>query len=322
MVESEIRDMIAHWLGPERVPNKIRTVTDTTDFFKVDYGDVLLLSDNAYLVRNFEREGRFGIDEEPKFWVRRAVDLRTGRVKVIKMVFHERFMANVGGIAFDCVRSPKKEARILDMVKGHGRFMQGGSAMDAGGNIVRVLDYIKGRTLAGYVSGLAHGHEEYFNDHLPGVLEEFAGLVQAIGFIHERGEKHGDIRRDHVIMDNETGRGRWIDFDFNYMHGGGSMFGYDLFGLGNILAYIVAQGEMTVQELSRTNPSALDRIAPEDMNIVFPNRVMNLGKLMPYIPKSLNRVLLHFSVGANAFYDDVRQLSDDLMAARTDLKSV
>jgi hypothetical protein len=138
--DSELKDMIARWVGPDRVPNNIRLISDTSDFFRVEYDDVVILSEKPYLIRNNEREGRFGIEEQQKFWVKRAVDLSDGSVKIIKLTFHERFIAKVGELSFECYRSPKKEARILDLVKGDQRFMQGVSIPDIAGNIVRVID--------------------------------------------------------------------------------------------------------------------------------------------------------------------------------------
>jgi hypothetical protein len=37
-----------------------------------------------------------------------------------------------------------------------------------------------------------------------------------------------------------------------------------------------------------------------------------LKKVYPYIPESLNRILMHFSIGANWFYEHVDQLLEDL----------
>ena len=62
------------------------------------------------------------------------------------------------------------------------------------------------------------------------------------------------------------------------------------------------------------------RISPGDMtyqNIVFHNRVANLRKIYPYIPERLNRILLHFSKGANRFYETTNQLLEDLGEYRT-----
>jgi hypothetical protein len=40
--------------------------------------------------------------------------------------------------------------------------------------------------------------------------------------------------------------------------------------------------------------------------------VANLKKIFPYIPESLNQVLMHFSKGANWFYENTAQLLSDL----------
>lgn len=311
----DLRDLIARWVAPSSVPESPRIVTDISDFFKVDYNDVVILDGRPYFMRNYEHEGRFGIDDEPKFWVRRAIDLNDGSIKIIKMVFHEQIKAKVGDITFDCVRSPRKEAIILDMVKGHPNFMQGFSVNDPTGNIIRIIDFIKGKTLADHVLGLGANHEDYFYNLFPSVMDEYIDLVKAIRFLHERGEKHGDIRRDHIIKEKDTGLCRWIDFDFNYMNAG-NMFGYDLFGLGNILVYLAGRGDITSQRLKKEGSPVLDHLTADDMNIIFNNRLVNLKKVFPYIPDALNVVLLHFSTAANVFYDDTEQFLTDLNEVR------
>jgi hypothetical protein len=150
------------------------------------------------------------------------------------------------------------------------------------------------------------------------VFDEFIALVQAIQFLHNNQEKHGDIRRDHIIKDTATGLARWIDFDFNYLHKE-NMFGYDLFGLGNILVYLVGRGDVTVQKLQQVSSPALKRITSDDVNIIFSNRVVNLKKVYPYVPQALNLILLHFSVGANIYYETTGQFLHDLLEAREDL---
>ncbi len=315
--ERELRRMMRKWLPRERVPKTIR-IKDTSDFFRVDYDDVVALEGTPYLVRNNEREGRFGLEDEPKFWVKRSINLLTGEVKILKWVFKEWFTARIGDLVFECVRSPQKEARILELVRGRGDFMQGSTVADSGGNPLRVLDYIRGRTLSQITVGLGRDHEDFFYRHLPGLLDEYIEIVEAIRFLHESGEKHGDIRRDHLIKDESSGRYRWIDFDFNYRHGE-SRYGYDLFGLGNVLLFIAGRGDITTQQLLREAPDLLSRLTVDDVNIVFHNRVANLKKMYPYIPERLNRVLLHFSAGANIFYETTDELLEDLGAAREDL---
>lgn len=303
--------MASRWLPQPQVPHRIRLHTDTTDFYRVEYGDVLLLSGHPYLIRHNAKELRFGLDDEPKHWVKNAIDLEDGGRKVIKLVFYEKFFSTVGGITFECFRSPRKEARILDLVKGRKNFMQGFSAPDEKGNTVRVLDFIWGRPLPFYIHNLDVNHETYFQDYFPGILRRFLECVEGVRYLHEHGEKHGDIRRDHILIDRDTNDYRWIDFDFNYHHRE-NIYGYDLFGLGNILAFLTGKGDLLVQDLRRRGPALAARLREEDLNIVFKNRVVNLRKIYPYIPESLNRVLLHFSVGAQMFYENTSQLLEDL----------
>jgi serine/threonine protein kinase len=308
---SQLQELIAAYLGPDNVPKRFKVITDTSDFFRVDYNDVVILGNVPYLMRNYTKEGRFGLDDEPKYWVRKAVNLTNREIKIIKLVFHEEIDAHVGDIVFKCMRSPSKEAAILDMVTGHKNFMQGKSFRDTAGNIVRVLDFIRGKRLDELIADQAADHEKFFYKYLPAYLDIYAELVRAIQFIHERGQKHGDIRRDHILLDRETGNYRWIDFDYDYYHEA-NMFGYDLFGLGNILVYLVGGGDITAQNLQARKSPLLGKLYLEDMNIIFNNRVANIQKIYPYIPDSLNYILLHFSNGANLYYENTEQLLEDL----------
>ncbi len=315
--EKELSNMIRKWVSNERVPKRVQ-VKDTADFFRVDYDDVVILDGEPYLVRNNEREGRFGIDDEQKFWVKRALNLLNGEVKILKWLFKERFQAKIGNLIFECVRSPQKEARILELVHGRPEFMQGRTVLDSSGNQLHVLDYIKGKTLAQLTLELGRDHEDFFYNYYPALLDEYIKIVEAIRFLHENNEKHGDIRRDHIIKDLSTGRYRWIDFDFNYQHGE-SRFGYDLFGLGNVLLFITGRGDITTYQLRRDAPHLLDRITEDDVNIVFQNRVSNLKKIYPYVSEKLNRVLMHFSISAPLYYEETKELLEDLGEVREEL---
>ncbi len=315
----DIHEMVGRHMARPPKPGELRIVTDTSDFFRLETGDVLLLGGTPYLMRSSVREARFGLDDEVKHWVKRAVDLVTGRMKIVKLVFYEQFTATIGGIVFECFRSPRKEARILELVGGHPNFMHGITVPDDPGNLVRVMDYIFGASLAARVADIGQDHESYFFETLPGIISNYLRCAEAVRFLHEHGEKHGDIRRDHILIDADSGDYRWIDFDYNYRHRE-NIYGYDLFGLGNVLIYVVGKGDVLLPELRRSAPGVLARLADADLNIVFHNRVANLQKIFPYIPDSLNRVLLHFSRGANWFYEHTTQLIQDLQQAAADIR--
>jgi hypothetical protein len=191
--------------------------------------------------------------------------------------------------------------------------MHGFSVRDDPGNVVRILDFIYGRTIADHVRDLASriDHETHFYLHFPKILDNFIECVEAIRFLHERGEKHGDIRRDHILMDRDTERYRWIDFDYNFRHRE-NIYGYDLFGLGNVFMYLVGMGDVLIPHIKTANPQVFGELSDDDTNIVFNNRIANLIKIYPYIPENLNRILMHFSKSANVFYDHTLQLLDDL----------
>ncbi len=299
---------VSGWGGPFAVKD------DTSEFFDIQASDVIRLDGGEYfLIRGEAREPRFGLEGEPKWWVKRAQELPSGRRVIIKLVFLESFDAKIGPLTFRCYRSPEKEARILKKVDGHPGFMQGRSARDAVGNSVRILEIVPGPTLDQLVGGLNKDHEAYFTEHLPGLLAKYAQAVEDMAYLHAMGELHGDIRRDHLIHDRETGRLRWIDFDYTYDYGRANRFAYDLFGLGNILIFLVGGGTWTLSDLRRSGYNdVIERLSTDDMNIVFNNYLANMKKLFPYIPEELNRICLHFSGGAKLFYENVCQLLEDL----------
>lgn len=311
--KEEFARLALRWL-PEKDALNLSVHSDTSDFFKVEYGDIVLLNQTPYLIRHNAREERYGLDDV-KHWVKRGVDLYTGAAKIIKLVFHEAFTCTVGDCHFDCFRSPRKEARILKLSAGHPNFMQGFAARDARGNVVRVIDHIYGPSLSSYIESIKEDHESYFYNHFPHVLDNFMECIRAVRFLHNHGEKHGDIRRDHVLIDRQTGRYRWIDFDYNYRHRE-NIYGYDLFGLGNILIFLAGKGDVLLLNLHEQDHPALKILRNEDLNIVFSNRVADLKRIYPYISEPLNRILRHFSNGANWHYENINQLLEDLEAYR------
>jgi hypothetical protein len=315
--QESLRELTSRWLS-QSPGQRFKVYKDTTDFFRIEYGDIVILDGNPFLIRHNAKEGRFGLDDEEKFWVKRSIDLRSGVTKVIKFVFFEEFIARIGEIEFQCYRSPRKEARILDLVKNHPNFMQGYSVQDDHENIVRILEFIYGISLADHIREIATttDHETYFHQYLPEILDNFILCVEGIRFLHSHGEKHGDVRRDHILIDRESGQYRWIDYDYNFRHRE-NLYGYDLFGLGNVLMYLTGMGDIVYQDLKKSNHPSFDQLEEDDANIVFNNRIANLKKVYDYIPDSLNRILMHFSKGANIFYDNTTQLIDDLHEIRS-----
>ena len=228
-------------MGPrERVPQKVR-IKDTADFFAL-----IMTTWSSWTacpsLCGTTRGGPVRAQDEPKFWVKRSINLVTGGVKVLKWVFWERFSARIGDLVLSAYGTPEGSA---DPRTGARRpdFMQGETVPDSTGNPLRILDYIRGKTLGEAILTLGADHQNSFTAIIPPCSMSSSAWWRAIRFLHESGEKHGDIRRDHLIKDSATGRYRWIDFDFNYRHGA-SRFAYDLFGLGNILIYITGRGDV------------------------------------------------------------------------------
>lgn len=294
-----------------------RQFTDTTDFYSIDYGDKILVGGRCYVVKGFARETRFGI-EDPKFWVKRTVDSQTGDRKIIKLTFFESYETSVSGVKIRCFRNPDKEAKILELVKNHPSFMQGKSFLDAKGNVVRVLDIVRGPSFFDYIDRHKLKYEDYFQNILPEILTKLITAFEAIRFLHIRGYKHGDIRNDHIIVNREKDSYVWIDFDYDY-EATENPFGLDIFGLGNILIYAIGKGFHSLHAISRESRlygDLINQISLDDFSLLRKSRFVNLRKLYPIIPKTLNDVLMHFSKSAHVYYELVEELIEDLNRCR------
>jgi predicted Ser/Thr protein kinase len=294
-----------------------RVFTDTTDFTSIDYGDIIQVEDRYFLITSYTREGRFGVDEQVKQWVPKVEELATGVSYIIKLVFHETFDITLGQFTIPCYRSPEKEARILELVQGRPHFMQGELLLDAAGNLVRVIVPVNGNRLDKVIQRSERSHQAYFFEELPGILAHFLDAMQAIGFLHEHGFRHGDIRRDHVFVDRHSGVYHWIDFDYEF-YLPEKPFALDLLELGNILIYLIGKGDYNPRQIladPTLGDAVLQSLVPADFALLSQNKVVNLRKIFPYVPEKLNNVLLHFATGAEVFYDTVEELHRDLSDA-------
>ncbi len=290
-------------------PAKIKIHTDTTDWMRITRGDIIRLSCGDYLVKGNLHEPRFGIDDQPKYWVFNAVDLNNGKEKIIKMVFHEEFYANIGVLKVRCYRNPEKEGRVLGFVRGDNRFMQGFVCYDQKGNAVRVIDFIRGQTFFQYVPKIDKEHEEYFYGDLPKILWKVKEAFEAIFYLHKHGFCHGDIRNDHIIVESETGNYRWIDFDLMQ-----DISDFDLWSCGNILSYAVAKGIKTFDQVLKGDefPDEIkNSLTVDDASAFYNYRIMNLKKLYPYIPKRLGNILLHFTIRPKTYYKSIKEFIND-----------
>ncbi len=294
-----------------------RYFTDTSNFTAIDYGDIIAIDNRFLLVTGYTREGRFGIEEQVKPWVPRTEDLENGEKFILKLVFHETFDMQLGQFTINCYRNPEKEARVLELVKDHPHFMHGRSVLDEGNNLVRILDIIGGSRLDKYIHRGELSHQEYFFQKFPEVIRQFLECVKGIQFLHENGLRHGDIRRDHIFVERDTGLYRWIDFDYDF-YMPERPFALDLYELGNILTYLTARErfhQKTILNHPDMGQAVLDTIVPGDLSVLSKNRIVNIKKLFPYIPDRLNNILLHFSYGTEVFYETVAEFHDELAEA-------
>lgn len=290
-----------------------RVVTDTTNFISIDYGDVILIDQKRYKVTGHEREGRFGMEDDPKFWVKKAVDLETGQKKIVKLSHFESFETSLGGIKISRFRNPDKEGDILNLVKNHPYFMHGTVHRDSKGNNVRVLDIVRGTNFFTHVGSLEMDYETYFHTELFGILKNIVRAFEAIRFLHINGQRHGDIRNDHIIVEENTGNYVWIDFDYDYQSSE-NPYGIDIFGLGNILIYAIGKGFHTHYALKNRSVygELIDHVETEDFSLLDKGRFLNLKKLHPVIPSTLNDILMHFSKGTDVYYELAEEIIEDL----------
>jgi serine/threonine protein kinase len=287
--------------------------TDTTEFHNIDRGDIIQIGDKRYLVTGNERERRFGVTD-PKYWVKRCLDLDTNEKKILKLTFFETFFISLAGIKIKRFRDPKKEENILALVKDHPYFMHGTSHQDKKGNSIRVLDIVQGTNFYVYLESLTMEHEIYFHEILPGILENLLQAFKALRFLHLNGFRHGDVRNDHMIIERETKNYVWIDFDYEF-EPGENPFSLDIFGLGNILLYACGKGFHDYHMISRDKTfygDLSDRIEQTDFSILNKWRLFNLHKLYPYIPTVLNDILMHFSADASVYYETVDEIIEDI----------
>ncbi len=307
--EAQLKDRIAEVCG-RKVDGHLDIFEDTTCYAAIYGGSVLRLQDHEYFVRGEMTEGRFGIDDQPKFWVKHAIDLATGAPKIIKMVFHEQFSTSVAGIRIRCQRSADKESAVLALCKGRDRFMQGKTTVDHLGTPVRVIDFIRGRSLYSHINDLEMAHEDYYVQVLPGMMAEVVHCIDALQTLHDLGQHHGDVRNDHIFIDSDTGKYRWIDFDYHV-----NFADYDIWCMGNVINFVVGMGTNTFHWLRRypeSYPGCRSDINGEDAMTLGRNRIANLKSLFPYVSESLNEILMRFAVNAGHPYESLKDLANDL----------
>jgi hypothetical protein len=315
MTEEQLRERINQFSRSKR-EGKIKLVENTSEFMNINYDDILTLEGSYYLIRGDETEQRFGLEGQPKFWVKKAIDLADGSPKIIKLVFHESLYMDIGGYRIKYFRSPIKEGRILEKVKEDQDFMQGITVYDSAGNTVRIVDKILGSNLYDFMFRQKMDHETYLHNHFLPIFRNTIASFEAIERLHEMGEVHGDIRTDHILIDRTSQRFKWIDFDYMYEWSEHPL-GLDLLCLGNILLFIIGKGFYHISDLAKCGPegeAVLASIRKEDTSLFSINRIVNLKKLFFYVPECLNYVLLHFAQGAEVPYESVREILEDLRA--------
>ncbi|MBD3167224.1 hypothetical protein GF324_11540, partial [bacterium] len=292
-----------------RHSRRLRLHVSAQDPMDILRGDVFRLAGRDYLIRGNMKEPRFGLEDQIKYWVFRAIDLESGETKILKTVFEEEFNVHISLLKIRCYRSPEKESGVLDLTHGDDRFMQGFTVHDENGENVRVIDFIPGQSLFAGIPNPNQSHLEYYEQDLPHVLAKLYPCLLAIEHLHDHDLCHGDIRNDHILIESHSHVFRWIDFDLKQ-----DIHDFDLWSLGNVLNYVVAKGIVSFKAVQRGDgfpAGAADDLRQEDGSAFYPYRIMNLRKVYPYIGPTLEKMFLHFTLRPKAFYADMRQFIFD-----------
>jgi len=307
--KDDLRERIKTLTG-RTPPSRPNIIEDTSSYMAIHAGCVLRLAGNDYFVMGDTKEGRFGIEDQPKFWVKRAVDLTTGENKIIKLVFYEQFSTTIAGITVRCKRNPGKESAFLELVQGNPRFMQGITVTDPAGNLIRIIDFIRGNSFFNQVASMKVAHEEYFHEVLPGMMKNVVECIEAMAEVHRNGHHHGDIRNDHILIESESKEYIWIDFDYEV-----NFLDHDIWSMGNVLNYAVGKGIHSFYEATRKPekyPLRTQGLDERDALAFYHYRIGNLRKLYPYISAELNDLLMRFSNETLDPYEDLESMARDL----------
>ena len=313
---SRIKDVAGFILKPP-----VELITDTEDFIRISRGQVIELEGRQFVVSGYVYEPRFGLEDQPKFWVRRGYDLETGQTVIIKFEFYEEFVARFGSFQIPCYRSPEKESEVLNLVKNDPRFMHGYTLLDSSGNNVRIIEYINGKSLYTTILDLDVDHEYYYHTYLIHFMHKLIDSLEGLQMLHENDLCHGDIRNDHILIEDRTNQFRWIDFDLNQ----DVMFDpyetyaiFDVWSTGRLLQFVVGMGLVTFHDIQSSNTFSSDTISklqPGDASAFHYYRLMNLKKIYPYISEPLNNILMRFSMSADDYYWSMSDLIRDLYEA-------
>src|SRR4030043_2487137 len=76
--------------------------SDTTNYMSIERDHLIDLQGSLFLVRCNEREGRFGLEDQPKCWGKRASSLESGRTHILKLGSEEEFLVRVGPLQAKC----------------------------------------------------------------------------------------------------------------------------------------------------------------------------------------------------------------------------
>jgi len=170
-------------------------------------------------------------------------------------------------------------------------------------------------------------HEEYYHTRLAPILKKLVGCLEAIQILHDDDLSHGDIRNDHILIEEGTREFRWIDFDLcqDVMFDPYKTFtAFDVWSFGNVLQFVIGMGLTTfrdILDIGRFPTDIITSLNTTDAGAFYHYRLMNLKKIYPYISERLNTILMRFSMGTEDYYWTVTDLRRDLCEAILEIPS-
>jgi len=261
-----------------------RIITDTSSYKEIDIGNIIELEGRRYrIMQNMNVPA-----------VKKARELTTG--KIVWLKFQRDGLESA------------REAEVLNLLSKTplDNFCQGRSFLDEKGNRVNVIGNIEGSALYDIVRNIAQEPEEYFIRHFIVFAEKLLIAAKAIEAFHkEFHQAHGDVHSGNIIIEENTGRPFWIDFQIE-----GDMMHLDIDGLVRTLLFLVLkpEGDSDVYEIGDfpDEEFAQWEISWDGDTIV------NAKRLRGYIPDRLNNMFLKTSNARQGAYKNAHEFITDL----------
>ena len=270
---------------------------------QLSIGDTVTLGDKTFVIVDYLRHTRS--DRTPHRTCRVARECDMAANVVLKFGFIQE--------SPDTGRDPSKEETILGLVRGHTGFVQGFTIAHSPRLLVHTIQFENGPTLKDLVLRSSESHPEYLASQFPAIARAFARAVRNLDYLHRQNQYHGDVRGDHLYADLATENFRWNDFEFGPWTLSEGI-AHDIYDTQSIFLFAVGRG----LERLGAHPSSLDLVASDlfgKTGGTFDPIIASLGKVFPYIPPPVARLLEKLSAGSTFHFESTAQFADAIEEA-------